>query len=125
MSNSQNSALSKYCTHYKEPGKQLLILYGTEYGFSEEIARKLFDRISDNDSYRELSWQPRVLNSKDFGKVDFSKEQVLLCVFSTTGDGEWLYFTHCVVLISKASGIKAKNDKFGTVDLSIPCYRAL
>ena len=83
-----NSALSKYGTKYEEPGKQVLILYGTEYGFSEEISRKLFDRIADGDSYQDLSWQPRVMNSKDFGKIDFSQEQVLLCVFSTTGDGE-------------------------------------
>ena len=33
--------VSKYCTKYEEPGKQLLILYGTEYGFSEEVAKKV------------------------------------------------------------------------------------
>ncbi len=87
MVSPQSSALSKYCTKYEEPGKQILILYGTEYGFSEEIARKLFDKV-DDESYRELSWQPRVMNSKDFEKIDFSKEQALLCVFSTTGDGK-------------------------------------
>ncbi len=93
----QNSALSKYCTHYEEPGKQLLILYGTEYGFSEEIARKLFDRIVDDVNYREFSWQPRVLNSKDFNKVDFGLEQVLLCIFSTTGDGEFVTSTSLAI----------------------------
>ena len=30
---------------YAIPGKQLLILYGTEYGFSKELAMKLFDRL--------------------------------------------------------------------------------
>ena len=44
----------KYRTCYEEPGKQVLILYGTEYGFSEEIARKLFDKISDNQELVEV-----------------------------------------------------------------------
>ena len=77
----------RYCTSYEEPGKQLLILYGTEYGFSEELAKNLFDRFCDN-GYQELSLQPRVLNAKAFEMVDFSREQVLLCVFSTSGDGK-------------------------------------
>ena len=79
--------LSKYRIKYDEPGKQLLILYGSEYGFSEEVARKLFDKIADNETYQELSIQPRVLNAKDFNILDFTKEQVVLCLFSTTGDG--------------------------------------
>ena len=77
----------RYSARYEEPGKQLLILYGTEYGFSEEVAKKLFDQICD-ETDKEQSLQPRVLNAKDFEKVDFNKEQVLLCVFSTSGDGK-------------------------------------
>lgn len=34
----------KYQTRFSEDGRQILILYGTEYGFSEEIAYLLFDR---------------------------------------------------------------------------------
>lgn len=79
--------LAKYRTKYDEPGKQLLILYASEYGFSEEVARKLFDRIADDESYQEVSLQPRVVNAKDFELLDFDKEQVALCLFSTTGDG--------------------------------------
>ena len=86
-SNTATITGDRYCTCYEEPGKQLLILYGTEYGFSEELARNLFDRFCD-DVCQELSLQPRVLNAKDFEKVDFSREQVLLCVFSTSGDGK-------------------------------------
>ena len=78
---------SKYHTKYDEPGKQLLILYGSEYGFSEEVARKLFDKITDNETCLDLSMQPRVVNAKNFETLDFNKEQVLLCLFSTTGDG--------------------------------------
>ncbi len=77
----------KYHTNYKEPGKQLLILFGTEYGFSEEVAKSLFDRLCA-DQYQEHSWQPRLVNAKDYLLVDFHREQVLFCVFSTTGDGE-------------------------------------
>lgn len=81
-------ALSKYYTTYEDPGRQVLILYGTEYGFSEEVARKLFDRLAEGEAHRELSIQPRVLNSKEFQLVDFGKENVVLCIFSTTGDGK-------------------------------------
>ena len=35
---------NKYFRIYKQPGRPILLLYGTEYGFSEEIAKKLFDR---------------------------------------------------------------------------------
>ena len=39
--------------------------------------------------------QPRVVNAKDYKLVEFDKEQIVLCVFSTTGDGRypflWLY----------------------------------
>ena len=95
----------RYCTSYEEPGKQLLILYGTEYGFSEELAKNLFDRFCDN-GYQELSLQPRVLNAKAFEMVDFSREQVLLCVFSTSGDGKprpslWHYSTKLYRKISQ------------------------
>ena len=79
--------LAKYRTKYDEPGKQLLILYASEYGFSEEVARKLFEEIADGETYQELSLQPRVINAKDFELLDFDKEQVALCLFSTTGDG--------------------------------------
>lgn len=82
----QHFSRDKYCTNYNEPGKQLLILFGTEYGFSEEVAKKLFDRLSE-DAYQKLSLQPRVLNASNFEKLDLIQEQLMLCVFSTTGDG--------------------------------------
>ena len=34
-----------YNCSYDKPGRQILIIFGTEYGFSEEIAKKLFDRL--------------------------------------------------------------------------------
>ena len=36
--------VDKYRTDYVTEGKQVLILFGTEYGLSEEIAKLLFDR---------------------------------------------------------------------------------
>jgi len=38
------SKVDKYKKRYTEPGRQILILYGTEYGFSKELACELFDQ---------------------------------------------------------------------------------
>ena len=81
-------------TKYEEPGRQVLILYGTEYGFSEEIARKTFDAFCDNEECTKLDIQPRVVNARDYKLVQFDKEQVVLCVFSTTGDGKCLLLSN-------------------------------
>lgn len=77
------NSCSKYCTNYTTPGKQVLVLYGTEYGFAEEISRKVFDRLA---AIGQLI-QPRLINAKNYSMVDFEKEQIMLCVCSTTGDG--------------------------------------
>ena len=61
----------------------MLILYGTEYGFTEEIAQKLFDTVAGLGH----QLQPRLLNAKNHTMLDFKQEQVALCLFSTTGDG--------------------------------------
>jgi len=34
----------RYHWTYDVPGKQILILYATEYGFSEDVAQELFDK---------------------------------------------------------------------------------
>lgn len=81
------NAIGRYYSRYEELGRQVLILYGTEYGFSEEVARKLFDKMAASPSLQDLSVQPRIVNSRDYMKVDLSREHVVLCVFSTTGDG--------------------------------------
>ncbi|KAK2153298.1 hypothetical protein LSH36_301g01010 [Paralvinella palmiformis] len=73
---------------YDKPGRQILLLFGTEYGFSEEIAKKLFDRICLLESKNgQLPWQPRVVNAKQYECIDFSREHVLFVVISTAGDG--------------------------------------
>lgn len=63
------------------PGKQVLVLYGTEYGFSEEVGVAVRDRLLQE------GYQPRALNARDYGRVSWGQEQVLLCAFSTSGDG--------------------------------------
>ena len=87
MSQKHNCSTNKYKTKYKEPGRQILILYGTEYGFSEEVARKVFDVFTENEECAQLALQPRVVNARDYKLIEFDKEQVVLFVFSTTGDG--------------------------------------
>eukprot|EP01137_Pigoraptor_chileana_P012408 Opistho-2@64785 len=76
--------LAKYKRVFTTPGKQLVIVYGTEYGFSETIARRLYDAIEPLESE---GFQPRLVNLKNSAIVDFKKEQVILAVCSTTGDG--------------------------------------
>ena len=78
---------AKYFAKYDSPGKQVLILYGTEYGCSEEVGRKLFDRLAEAAKDEETGVQPRVMNARHFELIEWDKEQLLLCVFSTTGDG--------------------------------------
>ena len=90
-----NGTTQKYNTCYEDPGKQILILYGTEYGFSEELAHKLFDRFRLEEC-SNAGIQPRVLNSKHYKLIDYEREQVILHIFSTTGDGEVVCVCVCV-----------------------------
>lgn len=39
-----NTNEERHHPHYTEPGKQILVFYGTEYGFSEEVANILFEK---------------------------------------------------------------------------------
>ncbi|XP_052800861.1 NADPH oxidoreductase A-like isoform X2 [Mya arenaria] len=73
---------------YIDEGRQLLILYGTEYGCSEEVARLLYDKIDAlNDKDEEYPLQPRLLNVRDFKLIDWTHEQICFVVISTSGDG--------------------------------------
>lgn len=40
--------------------------------------------------YSELPLRLRVLNIKDFALIDFNKEQLILFVISTSGDGKMI-----------------------------------
>ena len=114
VAKNHNCSTNKYKTKYEEPGRQILILYGTEYGFSEEVARKVFDAFKENDECTKLDIQPRVVNARDYRLIEFDKEQVVLFVFSTTGDGGYhlvastAMFIHCyslyILLVQYADG---------------------
>ncbi|XP_006825318.1 NADPH oxidoreductase A-like [Saccoglossus kowalevskii] len=80
-------SVDRYKTVYTDPGKQILILYATEYGFSEDVARKLYDRLVDFSVSKDDIFQPRILNAKDYELISFDQEQLLLLVIATSGDG--------------------------------------
>eukprot|EP01112_Ceratiomyxa_fruticulosa_P022617 TRINITY_DN8344_c0_g2_i1.p1 TRINITY_DN8344_c0_g2~~TRINITY_DN8344_c0_g2_i1.p1 ORF type:complete len:649 (-),score=168.84 TRINITY_DN8344_c0_g2_i1:136-2082(-) len=70
---------------FVEPNKEvvpILILYGTEYGLSSEVAKKLEEEVNAIDGF----WA-RVVDMEEFEILEFDKEQVVLIVNSTYGDG--------------------------------------
>mmetsp|Transcript_42372 Transcript_42372/g.70567 ORF Transcript_42372/g.70567 Transcript_42372/m.70567 type:complete len:655 (-) Transcript_42372:473-2437(-) len=64
------------------PGKLVLVLYGTEYGASKEVAQKLDSKLKDAGFCK-----PRVINMADYKAIDLDKEQAVVVVCSTAGDG--------------------------------------
>ncbi|KAG2499912.1 hypothetical protein HYH03_002200 [Edaphochlamys debaryana] len=77
--------------------KPVLVMYGTEYGFSKEIAEKLCGMLRTAGAF----W-PQLVDMAEHGEgYDFSKAQALLVACSTQGDGvppteardfcEWLF----------------------------------
>jgi sulfite reductase (NADPH) flavoprotein alpha-component len=70
--------------HAVEGGFPVLILYGTEYGFSRQVARHVAAELSQRLGGRI---SPRVMNMLHHQVVDFQREKVLLIICSTTGDG--------------------------------------
>eukprot|EP01133_Synstelium_polycarpum_P016352 gene16352-19452_t len=62
----------------------VLVLYGTEYGLSHEVAQKLESEI--NAISGGLFWA-RVVDMEEFEIVDFAREQLVLVITSTYGDG--------------------------------------
>jgi len=65
-------------------GLPVLVLYGTEYGFSRQVAKHVATELSQRLQGRV---SPRVLNMLHHDVVDFRREPILLVVCSTTGDG--------------------------------------
>ncbi|XP_078337816.1 NADPH oxidoreductase A-like isoform X1 [Crassostrea virginica] len=78
---------NKYKRDYSSEGQQILLLYGTEYGFGEEVARKLFDRLCEEAASQGTVWQPRLVNVKYFKHIRWSEEQLCVILISTSGDG--------------------------------------
>lgn len=72
---------------YTVPGRQVLILYGTAYGFAEVLGKKLYTRIK-KESEASLNLQPRLVNMKEFeGFIDLTQETTVFVIVSTAGDG--------------------------------------
>lgn len=76
---------------------KVTVMFGTEYGFSKEIAEKLCSKVKEMGSF----W-PDLVNMADYPDgYDFSKEQAVFMACSTQGDGvppteardfcEWLF----------------------------------
>lgn len=68
------------------PVRPLLIIYGTEYGASREIAYKLEKMIRESSALKDLYW-PRVVDLEDYNVLEFDKEHLVLSICSTYGDG--------------------------------------
>eukprot|EP00884_Botryococcus_braunii_P020407 jgi/Botrbrau1/704/Bobra.160_2s0027.1 len=79
-----NQQVLTHVTHRPRPDQAVVtVLYGTEYGFSQEIAEKLLWQLQEID----FLW-PRVVNMASHpGGLPLEKEQVVLVVCSTQGDG--------------------------------------
>lgn len=75
---------SSNCNVYKQPGKQVLILYGTAYGFAERLGRKLYMQLKSVGS----DIQPRLVNmSIADNYIELAAETCVLNIISTAGDG--------------------------------------
>lgn len=65
------------------PRANVLVLYGTEFGFSREIAEKLAEELKRTKEYR-----PQVINMADCAEgLELNKHQAVIIPVSTQGDG--------------------------------------
>ncbi|GJQ10662.1 hypothetical protein GpartN1_g2453.t1 [Galdieria partita] len=65
--------------------KRVLVAYGTEYGFSREVAKKIAEQLSQHFGKDHIS--VRLLNLLHWEIVDWKREELILVACSTTGDG--------------------------------------
>ncbi|KAG1673661.1 hypothetical protein FOA52_013326 [Chlamydomonas sp. UWO 241] len=96
---------------------RVLVLYGTEYGFSKEIAQTLAGKLKATKAF----W-PAVVNMADHPEgYDFSSEQAVLVACSTQGDGvppyearefcDWLFAGGSGSLVHCAFSVLALGDR--------------
>jgi len=72
---------------YTTPGRQVLILYATAYGFAEVLGKKLYTRVK-KEAEASLNLQPRLVHMKDaVDFVDLTQETTVFIIASTAGDG--------------------------------------
>ncbi|KAG2373175.1 hypothetical protein C9374_012777 [Naegleria lovaniensis] len=68
----------------------ILVLFGTEFGFSKQVATKVCEMIVDKLNRLQTSsflYVPRLLDVKYFKIIDWSKETCVITVCSTYGEG--------------------------------------
>ncbi|EGG23834.1 NADPH-cytochrome-P450 oxidoreductase [Cavenderia fasciculata] len=100
----------------------ILILYGTEYGLSAELAQKLESEISEISGM----WA-RAVDMEEFEMLELEKEQLILIITSTFGDGvppttARPFFDY---LEANASQLRLSQAKFAVLalgDRSYPYY---
>ncbi|KAF6003481.1 hypothetical protein F1559_000946 [Cyanidiococcus yangmingshanensis] len=83
-SDAASSLIQEAFRYASKDGFPVLILYGTEYGFSRQVAAQVAAQLSQRFGGRV---SPRVLNMLHYRVLDFRRELVVLIVCSTTGDG--------------------------------------
>jgi len=113
----------KFARHAPAPGTiPVLILFGTEYGLSQEIAMKLEDEVYRLENGKFF---PRVVDMEDYELLELSKEQIIIVVTSTYGDGvpptrARKFFDHI-----EANPLQLSNTQFSVLalgDSSYPYY---
>ncbi|EGC39536.1 NADPH-cytochrome-P450 oxidoreductase [Dictyostelium purpureum] len=62
----------------------ILIFYGTEYGLSAEVAKKLEEQIN---KLGDGQFWARIVDMEEYELIEFEKEQLVLIITSTYGDG--------------------------------------
>src|SRR5687767_2309476 len=65
-----------------KPGEPLLIMFGSQTGTAEGLARRLAKEAPQH------GFKPKVLSLNEYGKVDLSAGGKALIISSTWGDGE-------------------------------------
>ncbi len=68
--------------------RPLLILYGSEYGFSRQSALRLAEELAAQ-SVEELPVSPRVLDLAAHRLIDWSQEDMVFFLCATAGDGDF------------------------------------
>lgn len=69
----------------------VLLLYATEYGFAREVARKAAEQLSTisitTSPGQHVTVLPRIVNILHYPMIDFTRENFVAFICSTTGDG--------------------------------------
>jgi len=71
----------KFCTDEERPN--VLVAYGSEYGFSKDVAFLLSERLSN-----EAMVNPRCVDLAHFPVIDWKQESAAFLICSTAGDGD-------------------------------------